>query len=150
MVLIKQTTRRPLNPILKCDLMMYLQVAKKMDASTKVEILRASCCVAGANGDSSEAEKVVLQRLAREIGVGYASLNAMMERAETDPEFHEQQFAILKGEPKHTMAILFEVAMSDGSISEEEVAVLRKLAQNLNVPADVFEQLKTVAIDSIQ
>lgn len=121
-----------------------------MDASVKVEVLRASCCVAGAGGDSSDAEKVILDRLAREIGVGRASLNAMIERAETDPDFHKQQFDILKAEPKETLAILFQVAMADNVITEDEVNVLRNLADNLNVPQDVFEQLRTVAADSLK
>lgn len=121
-----------------------------MDASVKVEILRACCCVAGADGQSCDAEKAILDRLAGEIGVGQASLNAMIERAETDPDFHRQQFDILKAEPKQALAILFQVAMADQTISDDEVEVLRKLAQNLNVPDDIFEQLKSAAIDAIQ
>ncbi len=97
-----------------------------------------------------EGEKAILRRLAREIGVGHASLNAMMERAETDPEVHKQQFAILKGEPTRAMAILIQVAVSDGTISDDEVAVLKKLADNLNVPDGVFDQLKVAAINEIQ
>lgn len=121
-----------------------------MDASVKVEILRACCCVAGADGHSCDAEKAILDRLAGEIGVGRASLNAMIERAETDPEFHRRQFDILKAEPKQALAVLFQVAMADQTITDEEVAVLRNLANNLNVPEEIFEQVKTAAKEAIQ
>lgn len=120
-----------------------------MDASVKVEILRASCCVAGADGGSSDPENQILKKLAKEIGVGSASLGAMIDRAETDPDFHRQQFEILKAEPTSTMAILFQVALSDGVLTDDELLVLKNLADNLEVPAEVFQQLHEAASRSL-
>lgn len=111
----------------------------------KVEILRASCCVAGADQNTSGAEKQLLEKLAGQIGVGQASLSAMIERSETDPEFHKSQFDILKTEPTKTMAILIEVAIADGTISDSEKEVLINLGANLGVEAAIVKQLVDAA-----
>ena len=121
-----------------------------MDASTKVEILRAACCVAGADGKTTEEELKLLLTLAKEIGVGQASLTAMIERAETDPDFHRNQFGILKAEPTQTLAILFQIATSDGQVGESETDVLRNLANNLEVPSEIFEQVKSAACKTVE
>ena len=107
----------------------------------KLDILRAACCVAGIDGEANEAQTVVLNRLASEVGVGKASLEAMIARAETDQSFHEEQFKVLKFEPKTTMATLLEVALVDGEISAAETDVLRILAGRLEMDGDLFEEL---------
>ena len=75
------------------------------------------------------------------MGVGQASLTAMTERSESDPQFYEQQFKILKTDPKQTMAILMQTALVDGKLDPAEHRVLGGLAKNLGVPNDVFEQI---------
>jgi tellurite resistance protein len=107
----------------------------------RLDILRAACCVAGIDGDANEAQAAVLNRLAREVGVGKASLGAMIERAETDKTFHEEQFKVLEFEPKTTMATLLEVALADGELSASEADVLRILAGRLKIDSGMFEQL---------
>ena len=107
----------------------------------RLDILRAACCVAGIDGDANEAQAAVLKRLAREVGVGKASLDAMIERAESDKTFHEEQFKVLEFEPKTTMAILLEVALADGQLSASEADVLRILAGRLKIDSGMFEQL---------
>lgn len=112
-----------------------------MTPMQKVDVLRAACCVAGIDGQPNEAEKVVIQKLAAEVGVGQASLEAMIERGATDPDFHQEQFRVLKTDPQESLAALLEVAMADGTISNEETAVLKALSEKLNVPTEVFQQL---------
>ena len=107
----------------------------------KVEILRAACCVAGIEDGVSENEKTLLDKFAQEVGVGKASLTAMIERATTDPEFHKQQFRILKENPQQCLATVIQVAMSDGSVSDSESQVLKSLSDNLGVPSEIFNQL---------
>ena len=107
----------------------------------RLDILRAACCVAGIDGDANEAQSAVLERLAREVGVGKASLDAMIERAETDNKFHEEQFKVLEFEPKTTMSILLEVALADGQLTDSEADVLRILAGRLKIDSAMFEQL---------
>lgn len=113
---------------------------------TKVEILTACCCIAGADGDTSENEARLLNRMAKEIGVGQASLGAMIDRAETDPEFYQQHFTVLKAEPTATLAILFQVALADGALDERENGVLYSLAKNLGVPDEVYTQVKEAVV----
>lgn len=112
-----------------------------MTPTQKIDLLRAACCVAGADGDITVAEMIVINRLVDETGVGKASLEAIMQRARTDSEFCEQQFKILNEDPSQSMTLLLEVAMADGHLSSEEVSVLERLAENLNIPADVFTGL---------
>ena len=112
-----------------------------MTPMQKVDVLRAACCVAGIDGNIEGVEKDLLDKVAREVGVGRASLEAMMQRASTDPDFHEEQFRILKSEPQECIATVLEVAMADGSVSEPESEILRSLSGKLNVPDDVFDEL---------
>ncbi len=112
-----------------------------MTPMQKVDVLRAACCVAGIDGQPKDAELSVINKLAGEVGVGRASLDAMIQRGATDPEFHQEQFRVLKADPQQSMAALLEVAMADGEISTNEASVLRALAGKLAVPENVFEQL---------
>lgn len=112
-----------------------------MTPTERVGLLRAACCVAGINQEITPEEQAVIQRLSDDVGVGKASLNAMLERASTDPDFYQEQFKVLKGEPQESMAVLLEVALADGSISEKEIAVLAELAKRLDVPESVFVEL---------
>ena len=107
----------------------------------QVALLRAACCVAGIDKEISPPEEAVIRRLASESGVGKASLEAMMERATTDQEFYKEQFRAFKSDPQRTMAGLLEVAMADGEISDEEISVLGELANRLEVPPAVFQEL---------
>ena len=112
-----------------------------MTPMQKVDVLRAACCVAGIDGPPKDSERLVIDKLAAEVGVGQASLEAMIDRGATDPNFHEEQFRVLKSDPQKSMAALLEVAMADGNISDDEKTVLRALAGRLEVAPDVFEQL---------
>ena len=113
----------------------------------KVEVLRAACCVAGADGDSTDAEREMLNRLAKETGVGLASLEAMISRACGDQGFCNEQFRILKADPKEAMAILLDVAMADGVIDNTEAEILKVLAERLAVPDDIFNALLVKATE---
>ena len=114
-----------------------------MTPMQKVEVLRAACCVAGIEGNIQECELPLLQKIAKEVGVGKASLDAMMERAKNDANFHEEQFQILKSEPQKCMATVLEVAMCDGKVTDAETHVLKSLSQKLNVSDETFQQLMT-------
>ena len=130
------------NPLISERSSNKLAIRKKpMTPVEKVALLRAACCVAGIDKEISASEEAVIRRLASEVGVGKASLQAMMDRATSDQEFYKEQFRAFKSEPKATMAGLLEVAIADGQISDEEVAVLGELASRLDVPTEVFQEL---------
>ncbi len=106
----------------------------------RVEILRAACCVAGADLTIAEAEKPLLDRLAQEAGVGFASLEAMMERATQNEDFYREQFRVLSADPKMTMTLLYKVAISDRQLDLQEIKILKFLATQLEVSDDQFER----------
>lgn len=112
-----------------------------MTPMQKVEVLRAACCVAGIDGNVDDGELNLLARMAKEVGVGKASLAAMVQRASTDPQFHKEQFKILKEDPQQCLATVLEVALADGKVTEAETHVLKSLSDNLKVPGDVFDEL---------
>lgn len=114
-----------------------------MTPMQKVEVLRAACCVAGIDKVVEDNELHLLAKMAKEVGVGKASLAAMVQRATSDPNFHQEQFRILKENPQECLAAVLEVALADGGVSEDETQILRSLSENLEVPSDVFEQLVT-------
>lgn len=112
-----------------------------MNPTEQVEVLRASCCVAGADSNCDPAELEILKRLARQVGVGKASFDAMMNRAVSDPNFHKEQFRILKNSPHEAMSILLDVAMADLQVDVQEATVLKNLANNLELTPTDFDQL---------
>jgi len=120
-----------------------------MTPTQRIDLLRAACCVANAGDDVSESEMVVIQKLIKEVGVGRASVEAMMDRAKKDPDFCQDQFKILKSEPAEAMLFLLQVAMADGKVTEVEISVLQSLANNLEVPADVFDKLISQVKDTL-
>lgn len=110
-----------------------------MEGMVKVQVLRAACCVAGSDGNADPTERKILEMLAAEVGVGEASLDAMLQRAETEPNYVEDQFRVLKSDPKESMRLLFSVALSDGVLQDSELNVLQRLAAKLNVTDEVYQ-----------
>lgn len=112
-----------------------------MTAMAKVEVLRAACCIAGADGNVDENELVLLKRLAAGVGVGFASLNAMVSRAEVEKDFYKKQFEVLKTDAMATMQTLVEVAGADDKLIAEEIEMLRHFAKRLEMDADAFREV---------
>ena len=83
----------------------------------------------------------LIDKIAKSVGCGPASVNAMIARAERDPEFHKQQFTVLKADPQETILALIEVATADGEMSEAEKTVLRQISESLAISESTFEQL---------
>ena len=112
-----------------------------MTAMAKVEVLRAACCVAGADGKVDDSERNLLVELADRVGVGEASLNAMILRAETEKDFYEKQFQVLKSDPDATMRTLIRVAGDNRKIDPSEVEMLRHFASRLGMPEDRYSSV---------
>lgn len=107
----------------------------------EVELVRAACCVAGLDEKVCENERPILQKLARGVGVGQASLEAMIDRARNDQEFYREQFRILKPEADRAIRILLQVAMADGEITQEERIILHHFAERLEIDDEKFDRL---------
>jgi uncharacterized tellurite resistance protein B-like protein len=109
-----------------------------MTPTQRVEILRACCCVAGADGKTTAEELKHIKRLADSVGVGEASLNAMIARAERDSGFYRQQFNVLKADPLQCLDVLLKVATANGMVKESELEVLKGLAGQLDIGEQDF------------
>lgn len=108
---------------------------------SQVELLRAACCVAGLDREICDKERPLLEALAQEAGVGRASLNAMIERAEADQDFYREMFQILHADPERAMKAMFAVAVADGEITLEQRVILQHFADKLGVPRERSDAL---------
>lgn len=111
----------------------------------KVEVLRAACCMAGLDGTIGEKELAILQKMATEAGVGAASLKAMMDRAKSDPNYYEQQFRFLRGNPDESMKTMLRVAVADGALHPNERVVLQAFATKLGLDDQRYQRLLAAA-----
>ncbi|MDA7858276.1 TerB family tellurite resistance protein [bacterium] len=116
-----------------------------MNPMQEVEVLRAACCVAGIDGKITEDEMAMINKLAARAGVGRASLEAMVARGESDPEFYKEQFRVLKENPRRSMVDILRVATADRVLSNDEIGVMRKFAEKLNISPESFD----AAIDKV-
>ena len=119
----------------------------RMTPTQRVEILRACCCIAGADGETTPDELAQIKQLAEAEGVGEASLNAMIERAEKDPDFFKQQFKILKSEPLTCLDALLRTCISNGLFKKSEYRVLKGLAQQLEIDSSEFKAKVSAILD---
>ncbi len=123
----------------------------EMTPTQQVELVRAACCIAAADGETSDDELALLKGIAHQFGgVGRASLEAMIDRAERDPEFHRKQFDILRAQPLRCLDVLLSITAANGEIKESEFDVLKKLATKLGVEDDEFRQKVTETLESLK
>ncbi len=128
---------------------MQLGIAMRMTPTQQVELLRACCCIAAADGETSDEEVELLKKIARRFGgVGRASLEAMISRAESDPDFHRQQFDILRASPLECLDVLLQITVANGQIKENEFEILKSLAGKLAISEDDFQQRVQAAMQS--
>ena len=107
----------------------------------QVDVLRAACCVAAADGEVTDAEAKVIERIAKKAGVGKASREAMLEMALTSPKFLESQFRFLMRDSERAMKVLLIVAAADGVIAESERLLATEFANRLEIDEERFREL---------
>ena len=107
----------------------------------QVDVLRAACCVAAADGEVTDAEANVIERIAKKAGVGGASREAMLEMALTSPKFLESQFRFLMRDSERAMKVLLLVAAADGVIAESEKLLATEFANRLEIDEERFRLL---------
>lgn len=116
-----------------------------MSVMKEVEVLRAACCIAGLDQDIDPRERILLQKLADHVGVGSASLEAIINRSRQDPDFYQEQFEIIRADPDKTMKTLFFVAIADKVLTKDERIVLYRLSQKLGMDNERYNQLLAAA-----
>jgi tellurite resistance protein len=103
-----------------------------------VQLLQAAIVLAVADGVVASSERGLLDAIAGRVGVGQMSLEAMIDRAKTDPDVHDELFYRAMTEPELTMELLVAAARLDGEVSQEEREVLVRIMDKLNIPIARF------------
>ena len=97
---------------------------------SKVDVLRAACCIAGIDEHIDDHELRMLRKLAEHVGVGNASLDAMMHRARTETDAYEDEVI---------------VALVAGDTGGAERLRLQHFAALLGMTDERFDQLVRAA-----
>ena len=121
----------------------------KNDLMTKIELLRAACCVAGVDGRAGKIEKMMLAKLAADAGIEATLLAKTLRRAETEEDFYATQFRKVTTDPEATLEFLFQFALTDRVLTIRESNVLYRLAMRLGVSEERFEALRKAALRQI-
>ena len=107
-----------------------------MRSIEELEILRAAMAVAGADGRITRSEMGVLKGLAARLGVGGASLDAMLEAAREDDSQADSILIRSKERARVALELLVAEARIDGEISAEEREVIVRIAASLDLVGD--------------
>lgn len=107
----------------------------------QVEILRAACCVAAADGDISDKEQASLEEMAGRLGVGAASLKAMIELALHDQKFRDSQLRMLHKDPRGAFATLYKIARLEHEVPDEEREMLVHFGRRLGLKSDEMNEV---------
>lgn len=103
-----------------------------------LELLRAAVCVAGFDGTVDEAELAVVQELVERVGVGRASLKAMVELSCKDKNLYKNQLRLAQPNPQAALNFLVKVARADGDITPDERILVTHFGDKMGMtPADV-------------
>ena len=111
-----------------------------------LELLKAIMAVAAADGKLLRAEMGVMQGLAERIGVGTVSFEAMLDTARQDKSFADNILIQSKAKARSALELLVGLARIDGLISEEERAVIVRVAMTLGITGDDFERIYLAGI----
>jgi len=82
----------------------------------------------------------VVEGLAKRIGLGPVSFEAMIEAAQTDEAFADSILIRSREKARTTLELLVGLARIDGLISDEERSVIVRIATSLGITGDAFEQ----------
>jgi len=112
-----------------------------MGTMADLELLRAALAVAMADGELRRSEKGVIEGLARRVGIGQVSFQAMLEAARTDDSIADNILIQSKEKARAAFELLVAQARIDGEISPEERAVLVRIASALKIADEEFQKV---------
>ena len=112
-----------------------------MASMEELELLRAAMAVALADGELRRSEMGVLKGLAARTGIGRLSFEAMLSAAETDPAFADNIFIHSPAKARQAVEILVAEAGLDGEVSPQERAVIERIARQLKITGQEFNDL---------
>jgi uncharacterized membrane protein YebE (DUF533 family) len=106
-----------------------------------LELLKAALAMAAVDGKVCAREKSLLKALAAKAGVGGVSLQAMIDRAMTEPADRAKLFQGVISQPEKAMQLLVAAASIDGAITEDERSLLVDISFVLGVSSDRFDDV---------
>lgn len=112
----------------------------------ELELLKAALAVAVADGEIRRSEMGVVEGLAMRLGVGRASLEAMLEAAQKDDSTADNILIRSKERARRALELLVAQARIDGEISAEERGVIVRIATSLNLTGDEFQSIYEAGI----
>ncbi len=107
----------------------------------QVELLKALIALSAADGKISSSEQGLLNRFANRVGIGSASLEAMIERALADPSVRDDLFHRTMSNPQLALEMLVATARLDGNITDTERDLLAHVRGILDISMDDFDQV---------
>ncbi len=114
----------------------------------RLELLKAAIALALADRNISKSEFGVVMGLAARVGVGQASLEAMLDRARRGDTSIADQIIMQSPESARTaFEILVAQARLDGQISEPERDILARIAARLNITGEEFKSIYQAGIN---
>lgn len=117
-----------------------------MSTMEEIELLKAALLLAVADGEVRRSERGVVEGLARRIGVGRASFEAMLEEAARDDSVADNLLIRSKEQAQTALQLLVAQARIDGEISEEERKLLVRIALALDITDDEFQTIYQAGI----
>ena len=107
-----------------------------------VDVVKAVCCVAGADSDVTVDELAELGSLARRVGIERTQVTALLERSRDDEAFYQHQIDLLTDHADASMNTMIRLAREAGTLADGHVVMLLwRLATKLDIHADHFEEL---------
>lgn len=114
----------------------------------RLELLKAALVLALADGHISKPELGVVFGLAARVGVGKASLEAMLERARQGDTNIADQIVMQSPESARTaLELLVAQARLDGRITEPEREILVRIATRLKISGEDFKSIYRAGIN---
>ncbi|GJM23603.1 MAG: hypothetical protein DHS20C16_00180 [Phycisphaerae bacterium] len=107
----------------------------------QIELLKALIALSAADGKISASERGLLCSFAGRIGIGSASLEAMIERAMSDPSARDDLFHRTMSNPQLALEMLVATARLDGNITTSERDVLIHVRGLLEISMDDFAEV---------
>ncbi|MCH7995304.1 MAG: hypothetical protein IIB57_12795 [Planctomycetes bacterium] len=104
-----------------------------MDHLEQLDLLKAALALAMADGVLTRSEKGVVEGLATRVGIGKASLDAMLEAAEHDASIADNILIKDKVKAHTALELLVAQARIDGEISADERDLLVRIAKSLQI-----------------
>ncbi len=112
----------------------------------KLELLKAALAVAAADGKLMRSEKGVVEGLAARVGVGRASLDAMMASAERGESLAYDIVMQSEQSARTALELLVAEARIDGEITRKERSLLAWIGTRLGIKGDEFHSIYKAGI----